>query len=286
MLAAARAAEHGQRWALHNDELASATDRAVKILADVERAMAEDQLWVAYQPKWDIKQQCAVGAEALVRWRHPELGPIPPDEFIPLLEHEGRLRPLTLFVVNRCISNVQAWRAAGHDLGVAVNISAPLLNDDHFVTELANLTREAGLPQGALTFEVTESAAITNSELVVTVLEKLRATGARVSIDDYGTGQSTLTYLKSFPADEIKIDKSFVSRIADSKGDQVLVRSTIALAHDLGFKVVAEGVEDSACLAKLTEYGCDVAQGWHIGKPMADADFVMFLNAVPLAQAA
>jgi EAL domain-containing protein (putative c-di-GMP-specific phosphodiesterase class I)/CHASE2 domain-containing sensor protein len=284
-LCAARAAEQGQRWTVHSEDFSSATDRSIMLLADLERAMADDQLWVAYQPKWDVKTARVVGAEALVRWRHPVAGPIPPDEFIPLLEQEGRLRQLTLFVVDRCLGDLQAWQAAGLDLGVAINISAPLLNEKSFVDELAMRVANASAARMALTLEVTESAAITNSDTVI-ALETLRAVGARVSIDDYGTGQSTLTYLKSFPADEIKIDKSFVSRMVDSAGDQVLVRSTIAMAHDLGFKVVAEGVEDGACLAKLAEFGCDVAQGWHIGKPMAAPDFTAFLENESLAKAA
>ncbi len=285
-LSAAGAAEQGQRWTVHSDEFASATDRAIKLLAEIEMAMAENQLWVAYQPKWDIKSGRVAGSEALVRWRHPVFGPIPPDEFIPLLEREGRLHQLTLFVVDRCIADAQAWQAAGLNLGVAVNISAPLLADASFVETLVARITAAQLPHDCLTMEVTESATIANSETVVTALESLRAVGARVSIDDYGTGQSTLSYLKSFPADEIKIDKSFVSRMVDSAGDQVLVRSTIAMAHDLGFKVVAEGVEDAACLAKLTEFGCDVAQGWHIGKPMPDHEFVATLTRDPVAKAA
>ncbi|MEY2928336.1 MAG: hypothetical protein RL367_2813, partial [Pseudomonadota bacterium] len=254
-LSAARAAESGQRWMVHSAETASATDRAIRLLADLETALTENQIWVAYQPKWSISAKSTLGAEALVRWRHPVFGPISPDEFIPLLEHEGRLERLTMHVVDQCLIDLRDWRASGHPVGIAINISAPLLNNDQFVADLTAKAGDNGFPAGTLTFEVTESAAIIDSEVVVKALETLRETGARVSIDDYGTGQSTLTYLKSFPADEIKIDKSFVSRMVDSTGDQVLVRSTIAMAHDLGFKVVAEGVEDAACLAKLGEFG-------------------------------
>lgn len=280
-LRASDAQAAGQRWAVHTEAAADAVDRAVRLLADLETGLADEQIWIAYQPKWSIGQQRISGAEALVRWRHPVFGPIPPDEFIPLLEREGRLHQLTVKVVVQALADLQNWRGAGHDPGVAVNISAPLLADGHFVDELLALVAKADLPPASLTIEVTESATINDSTQVIKALEALQAAGMLVSIDDYGTGQSTLTYLKSFPANEIKIDKSFVSRLADSVGDQVLVRSTIAMAHDLGFKVVAEGVEDAACLAMLATYGCDIAQGWHIGKPLPVAEFVALVEATP-----
>lgn len=273
-LRAKGALENGQRWSVHSEAAANASDRAIQLLADLETALADGQVWLAYQPKWAIDEQRLFGAEALIRWRHPLLGPIAPDELIPLLEKEGRMSQLTEMVLDQAIADMKTWASDGHDLGVAINISAPLLCDEPFVQMMLARVQDAKLPSGYLTLEVTESAAITNSEQVVKALEALQGVGARVSIDDYGTGQSTLTYLKSFPANEIKIDKSFISRMVDSPGDQVLVRSTIAMAHDLGFKVVAEGVEDAACLAKLVEFGCDVAQGWHIGKPVPKAEFI------------
>jgi EAL domain-containing protein (putative c-di-GMP-specific phosphodiesterase class I) len=263
---------------VHSEAAADASERAIQLLADLETALADRQIWLAYQPKWAIDEQRLLGAEALVRWRHPLLGPIAPDEFIPLLEKEGRLSQLTEMVLDQAIADMKAWALNGHDLGVAINISAPLLCDDRFVQMMLAKVQDANLPTQRLTMEVTESAAITDSEQVIKALEAIQNAGMRVSIDDYGTGQSTLTYLKSFPATEIKIDKSFVSRMVESPGDQVLVRSTIAMAHDLGFKVVAEGVEDGACLAKLVEFGCDVAQGWHIGKPVPEADFIALVE--------
>jgi len=264
-IAAARSADSsGHRWSLHNDTLASDADRSLVLLADVERALTDGSIHVLFQPKWSIAEGRVTGAEALVRWRHPELGPVSPELFIPLLEANQRIADLTLFVLDSCTRQQAVWRTRGHRLNVAVNISAALLDDAEFVTLLHARINEAQ----DLTLEVTESAALSSASRAIEVLAELKASGVRISIDDYGTGQSTLSYLKTFPANEVKIDKSFVTRIRDNASDRILVRSTIDLAHELGLWVVAEGVEDEACLTLLAEFGCDTAQGWHIGRPM------------------
>ena len=288
-LAAAQAELGGHRWILHSDRLANDADRSLMLVADVDGAIARGELYVLFQPKWDVAAERISGAEALVRWRHPLLGPISPDDFIPLLEQNNRMLDLTLFVVDRCMTQMHAWEQAGFDLGVAVNISASLLDDRAFVAALVTRLNTLGDRAPMLTLEVTESATIASTASAVGALSELRGLGARISIDDYGTGQSTLSYLKSFPADEIKIDKSFVTRMLETNNDQILVRSTIELAHELGFTVVAEGVESADCLAELARCGCDTAQGWHIGKPMtADAliAFVTVDQADPIAVAA
>jgi diguanylate cyclase len=277
-LAADRADENGHRWMLHNDQLTGEADRALVLLADIDAALADGHIHVVYQPKWSLKEGRISGAEALVRWRHPILGPIAPDQFIPVLEQNGHLQAMTLFVVDACIAERARWVAAGLDMGVAVNVSAALLDDMAFVAALVGRVRACGDDARALTFEVTESATVASTKTAIGTLTALRSLGARISIDDYGTGQSTLSYIRSFPADEIKIDKSFVTRILDSNSDQILVRSTIELAHDLGFAVVAEGVEDGECLSRLADYNCDVAQGWHIGKPMSSAELVALVQ--------
>jgi diguanylate cyclase len=277
-LAGDRADENGHRWMLHNDQLTGDADRALVLLADIDTALSEGDIHVVYQPKWSLQAGRICGAEALVRWRHPILGPIAPDQFIPVLEQNGHLQALTLFVVDSCIAERERWAALGHDLGVAVNVSAALLDDMSFVPELVSRVRACGEGARALTFEVTESATIASTRTAIGTLTTLRSLGARISIDDYGTGQSTLSYIRSFPADEIKIDKSFVTRILDNSSDQILVRSTIELAHDLGFVVVAEGVEDGDCLIRLAAYNCDIAQGWHIGKPMPADDLLALID--------
>ncbi len=270
-LAARQALARGARWVIHSEGAASQNDRALSLLADVDSALAHGQLYVRYQPKLAIAEDTICGAEALVRWEHPHYGNVPPDEFIPLLEEAGRAAALTAFVLDSAIAQRQQWKTAGADLTVAVNISAALLEDSAFVDAVLARLRTLGSEASRLTFEVTESATIARAETAIGALNAFRRLGARVSIDDYGTGNATLTYLKAFPADEIKIDKSFVTNLETSASDQILVRSTIEMAGELGFAVVAEGIETEGCLAKLREFGCAVGQGWVIGKPLEPA---------------
>jgi diguanylate cyclase len=276
-IAAKQAQAAGQRWAFESTTLSNQADRSIAIIADIESAITNCDIHVVYQAKWDVAGGRIAGAEALVRWHHPVFGPLSPDEFIPVLERNGQMRLLTLAVVDICTDQMAAWHANGHDLGIAINISAALLDDAGFIHAMSTRLESLGDAARNLTLEVTESATIASTNSAVAALTTFRSFGACVSIDDYGTGQATLAYLKSFPTDEIKIDKSFVTNMLDSNSDQIVVRSTIELAHELGFKVVAEGVEDAACLNRLKDFHCDTVQGWVIGKPVkADA----FIEAV------
>ena len=240
---------------------------------------------IAYQPKLDIATGRIVGAEALVRWDHPARGPIGPDEFIPLVEAHGRGRDLTLHVLRRTLEDAARWRAGGHDFSIAVNVSATLLLDAAFAVLLEREIRAAQIPAECVTLEVTETAAMKDSEAAIAALASWRALGLAISIDDYGTGQSSLAYLQTLPATELKIDKSFISTLAAEPRNAIMVRSTIAMAHELGMKVVAEGIEDETCLALLAEMGCDTGQGWHIAKPMP-ADAMTDFLAAPERRAA
>lgn len=273
---AARAAEvalaRGQRWSHYTVDLEQESEWRLGLAAELDHAMAQGHIWVAYQPKLDIRTRRVTAAEALVRWRHPERGAVPPDAFIPALEENGRIADLTLFVLEKALEDRMAWAAAGLDLDVAVNLSALLPSDPEFVVRLEAVLKHYVDTVPHLTLEVTESAAMTDPERAIAALERLAGLGLALSIDDYGTGLSTLSYLKRLPAREIKIDKSFVLALDSSRSDQAMVRSTIELAHELGFKVVAEGVETGSTLEMLASFGCDVAQGWHIGKPMAASD--------------
>lgn len=271
-LAAARAAESGVRAVRFVDALREHAGYEQRILADIGPALARKELHMAFQPKWSISQNRVCGFEALIRWTHPELGRIMPDQFISVLEHAGRIDELTLYAIDACMTQLRVWHSQGHDLGVAVNISAGLLSDPLFGEESYRRVSRLGALAPYLTFEITETVAFEEAGAAADLLRKLRDLGLRVSVDDYGTGQSTLSYLKAFPANEIKVDKGFVLRMVQSPSDQILVRSTIELAHELGFTVVAEGVEDKATLALLTRYGCDVAQGWCIGRPVPVAE--------------
>ena len=262
----------GHRWVIYGDEMGNSAELSQRLLAEVDDAVLRRDIFPLYQPKWSIKEQRIVGVEALLRWNHPERGAIRPDQFIPVLEANDRMADITLYVFDCCADQVAAWAAAGHDLKIALNVSAPLFADAGFTRDLIARVKRRGELARRLMIEITESAVVTNTETTVATLNALRELGIGVSIDDYGTGQSTLSYLKRFPADEIKIDQSFVSRMLDNKSDQILVRSTIELAHELGFAVVAEGVEDQACYDKLVEFDCDVIQGWHIGRPKPATD--------------
>ncbi len=285
LLAADRAAQQGILWDMHSALHGAEIDWKLSLLGELDQALAQGNLWVAYQPKADIRSGRINGAEALVRWAHPERGAIAPDHFIPLIEKEGRMRDMTLFVLDHVLATLTSWAATGYNHTIAVNISAPLLGDPVFLEQASDRIVAAGIDRALLIFEITESATLANPDIAIASMTTLRALGISLSIDDYGTGQSTLTYLKRLPVNEIKIDRSFVTDLTTSRNDQILVRSTIALAHDLGFRVVAEGIESAACLALLASYGCDVAQGWHIGKPMA-ADALTQLLVADLALAA
>ncbi|MBS0253960.1 MAG: EAL domain-containing protein [Proteobacteria bacterium] len=275
--AADRAATAGQRWECHSDETARASDWKLTLASELDTAMSRGDIWVAYQPKVDVKTGKYCSAEALVRWNHPQRGAIPPESLVELVEESGRIAEFTMHVLNRALADREMWARAGADIAVAVNVSALLPADPTFVDKVRAVVQRYPGSAGRLTLEVTESATMRAAETVRLALEALVAIGITVSIDDYGTGQSTLTYLKQLPAREIKIDKSFVLNLASSRSDQLMVRSTIELAHELGYKVVAEGVESEAILEILREAQCDVVQGWLYGKPMRAAELLNLL---------
>jgi EAL domain-containing protein (putative c-di-GMP-specific phosphodiesterase class I)/CHASE2 domain-containing sensor protein len=268
-LAALHAAELGNRWQMFTASDSERANWRVSLLAELDPALAKGELWNAYQPKLDLRSGRIDSVEALVRWNHPERGAMTPDSFIPLIEQHGRAADLTLHVMARALADASAWRDEGRQLGVAVNISATLLHDTVFLGRLEQLLQASGFPPALVTLEVTESAAMAQPESAMVALEGWRKLGVKVSIDDYGTGQSSLSYLQNMPATELKIDRSFIAAMADGPRDRILVRSTIAMAHELGLVVVAEGVEDEVCLELLREMGCDQAQGYGISRPMA-----------------
>lgn len=277
LLAADHAARQGLPWTRHEDNSGDAEWR-VTMMSELDRALDGDtsagRVWVAYQPKYDLRTDRILGSEALVRWTHPQRGPIRPDHFIPLLEEAGRIERLTLFVLETAIRDF----AAMGGIGVAVNLSTRMLGNGRIVAPVRDMLAKYGLPAHLLTLEITESAELTG-ESSIDELAALRARGVNISIDDYGTGQSTLNYLKRLPASELKIDQSFVRVVLTSRSDQVMINSTIGLAHELGLKVVAEGVETADVLEALRSLDCDIIQGYHIGKPMPLEEFVKTIAA-------
>ena len=257
----------------HGDELTEGDGWSLSLLGELDRAIAEGQIWVAFQPKLDLATRRVTGSEALVRWAHPERGPIRPDEFIPFAEANGRLEELTTLVLDRALAGIASLRHRGVELGVAVNISTDLLGTGRLVAQVTDALARWGVPAGKLTLEITESQVIDRVEVARACLAELKGLGVRLSVDDYGTGQSTLTYLRDLAADELKIDQSFVRDVLTSRADETLVRSTIQLAHDMDMTVVAEGIEDAATLERLIEWGCDTGQGYGIARPMPLDEF-------------
>lgn len=246
----------------------------LSLMSGMLRALDDGAIDLFYQPKLDMRSRKVTGVEALSRWRHPARGMLPPDLFIPMAEETGHIRTLTEWVFKRAI-DVQAQLAeAGHIVDMSVNVSGRTLGEPDFADfALAEAKRAVG----GLTIEITETAVIENPELALAMLDRFAGAGLSISIDDFGTGLSSLAYLKRIRGQELKIDKSLVEGVTESQRDALIVRSTIDLAHSLGLKVTAEGVETADCYSLLAAMGCDLAQGYLIAKPMPHADLVAFL---------
>ena len=269
LVAAEEAAHDGLKWKFHDPESLQQASWRLSILSELDSAIDRGEVWVAYQPKLDIATQRIIGAEALARWTHPEKGPIAASEFVAAAEAHDRIGKLTDFVLEKSIAAAAGLDKHGRDFEIAVNLSARLLSDKGFTLRVAALLARHGLDPSNLTLELTETAALADSGESLEMITRLRELGVRISIDDYGTGLSTLDYLKKIPASEIKIDQSFVKGMVDNRSDRLMVQSTIGLAHSLGRKVVAEGVEQREILDLLAEMECDIAQGFAIGRPMS-----------------
>jgi EAL domain-containing protein (putative c-di-GMP-specific phosphodiesterase class I)/GGDEF domain-containing protein len=229
-----------------------------------------------YQPKLDVRRGVVSSAEALIRWNHPTRGMVSPDLFVTLAEETGHIRALTAWTLDRIIEDQATLRQRGIDLELAMNLSGRMVAEPGFAEHAIAKVKKAG---ARLCFEITETAVIGNPELAFGVIGQFRDAGIRISIDDYGAGMSSLTYLRQIPADELKIDKSFIMQLAEGGKDALLVKSTVDLAHSLGLKLVAEGVETAETLAVLAAMGCDVAQGYHVARPMPLRALDAFMTA-------
>ncbi|GAB6900264.1 putative bifunctional diguanylate cyclase/phosphodiesterase [Kineosporia succinea] len=255
------------------------TTERLLLLTQLHDALARDQLTVYYQPKCDVRSGRVVGAEALVRWRHPSRGLLGADQFIPLAESTELITQLTLVVLEQAVAQARVWLDQGRRLGVAVNLSVRHLADVRLPEQVDALLRRHRVPPALLTLEVTENTVMTDPHRAVAVLAMLRAAGVRIAIDDYGTGYSSLAYLKRLSVDELKIDRSFIIGMTSDDNDQIIVRSTIDLGHNLGLQVVAEGVEDAASWRHLQVLGCDVIQGFTVQAPLAADEFDTWITA-------
>ena len=247
----------------------------LSLISEMLAALDDGGMTIHHQPKYDMRRGEVTGVEVLVRWRHPVRGQLPPDLFVCMAEETGHIRALTEWVLARAIQDQQILSAAGHDLMVSVNLSGRLLSDPEFAQIALKMISNA---KARICLEITETAVMQNPELALTLIDAFVAAGISISIDDYGAGLSSLTYLKQIRADELKIDKSFILAISEGQKDALLVRSTIDLAHSLGMKVTAEGVETDTAFALLAGMGCDIAQGYLIARPMPLRDLIVFLN--------
>jgi diguanylate cyclase (GGDEF)-like protein len=261
----------------YSQELDHGSPSQLSLLGELRRAIENEELVLHYQPKAALGSGEVTHVEALVRWQRPEHGLVPPAEFIPLAEHTGLIKQLSSYVLDAALRQLRGWLDSGVDLCVAVNLSARNLLEADLPDQIAELLLARRVPADRLILEITESTIMADPERALGVLTRLSQMGIRLSIDDFGVGYSSLSYLKQLPVDEIKIDRSFVAQMDDDEDDAFIVRSTIDLGRNLGLNVVAEGVETEAVWEELGELGCDYAQGWFLGRPMPAAELAEWL---------
>ncbi|MFT7558461.1 MAG: diguanylate cyclase (GGDEF)-like protein [Flavobacteriales bacterium] len=247
----------------------SHSPKRLELMGALGRAIREGQLFLEYQPKVDLLSDKIYGVEALVRWMHPQLGRVPPAEFVPIAEMSNMIYPMSLWVLEHGVRQCAQWRAKGLDLSCAVNLSARNLMDDRIVSDLARLLKDNDVPGHCIEVEITESSLMIDPERAQATLMKIHDLDVGLSIDDFGTGYSSLAYLKRLPVGTLKIDCAFVQGMLDDDQNEIIVKSTIQLAHNLGLLVVAEGVETQDVYKRLAEMGCDNAQGYYIAKPLS-----------------
>jgi diguanylate cyclase (GGDEF)-like protein len=264
--------------AIYDSEQDTSDAARLALAGELRRAIENEELVVYFQPKAELESGRIVGAEALVRWQHPERGFIPPNEFVPIAERTGLIKPLSRYVVASALRQCQAWNATGLELHVAVNLTIPDLLDLELPDRIAALLTETGVRPEQLELEITETTILADPFRVRRVLSRLNEMGLRLAIDDFGTGYSSLAYLKSLPVQTIKIDRSFVMGMCEDASDATIVRSTIDLGRNLGLRVVAEGVESQEVWDALLADGCSLAQGYFIGRPAPAEELTVLLE--------
>ncbi|MDP2005827.1 MAG: EAL domain-containing protein [Rubrivivax sp.] len=260
---------------VYEPKIDASSRQTLTLLSELRQAIGANELRLFLQPKIDVARHAVIGAEALVRWQHPTRGMVPPMDFIPFAEDTGFVRKLTLWIFEETARQWAGLHAAGLQR-VSVNLSTRDLLDPELPTRFDAILRRQGVPATAFCLEITESAIMTEPKRALAMLDTLARAGFKLSIDDYGEGQTSLSYLKRLPVHELKIDQIFIKQIDRDEKDAKIVRSTIGLAHSLGFRVVAEGVENAAIMVLLRELGCDEAQGYHLGRPMPAAELPAF----------
>jgi diguanylate cyclase (GGDEF)-like protein len=262
----------------YSRQLDQYSPKRLTLMSELRQAIEQRQLLVYYQPKIEIKTRKVVELEALVRWPHPEHDLLPPDEFIPMAERTGLIKPLTFLVADEALKQLAAWSRDGYDLKITINVSARVLLDPEFPDTLIGLLAAYRIDPGKLMLEITETTIMVDQERALEVLRRLKEVQVRLSIDDFGTGYSSLAYLKQLPVHELKIDKSFVVDMDHNHDDAVIVKIIIELGHQLGLEITAEGVESESILSQLDVLGCDVAQGYLISKPLPADELMVLLD--------
>ncbi len=276
---ASRAAKRNQRgYCVYNEENDPNSMRKLKMLTKLREAIASDSTSLVFQPKWSLSDSRCESAEVLIRWTDPELGPVSPAEFVPIAEQNGVIKTLTMWMLNKAFSQSRELLDAGLPTRLALNLSVYDVQDDNVVDRIAELQTRWAIPSALLEFEITETGVMTQSDRVLKNLERLSALGFSLTIDDFGTGYSSFEYLSMLPVQSVKIDMCFVRDLPTNAKHQPIVRAMIDLAHALGLKVVAEGVEDAATVTLLRAWGCDIAQGFHFARPMAADAFLGLLR--------
>ena len=269
-----QARKNAMTWSVYDEAQEQVFIRHHLLFGKLRDALQSGHLTVHYQPQYELSARRLIGAEALMRWHDPVDGWISPEVFIPVAEESGLIRPLTDWLLEQCVAQCAHWQQLGLDLNLSINLSATSLSDAELTGKLLALTQAAQLAPGRLHLELTESCFIVAPDRTLDVMQELHSAGFKLSIDDFGTGFSSLSYLKSMPISELKIDQGFVRHLLDNPSDQAIVSSTIDLAHNFGLTVVAEGVEDEATAEWLRSRQCDIGQGFGFARPMPAAELV------------
>lgn len=267
-----------EKLEFYSQSIDSYNSRRISQLAELRHAIANDGLDIYLQPQVNMHNHQIVGAEVLVRWNHPEYGLIPPSEFIPLAERTGVIQPLTYWVMKQAFGMKYRLAQQGWNINLSINISPRNLQDPHFKEKIIELSNKAGISLKGIILELTETSIMTDPEEALEVMKNLNKVGIRFSIDDFGTGYSSLSYLKRLPVNEIKIDRSFIMDIRNNSDDRLLVKTTATMGHNFGLEVVAEGIEDEETLKLAKTLGCNLAQGYHIARPMPSKEFINWIN--------
>ncbi|MGH7794611.1 MAG: putative bifunctional diguanylate cyclase/phosphodiesterase [Candidatus Binatia bacterium] len=253
-------------------------------MSELRQAIVSDQLFLTFQPKVNLSKGPVTGVEVLLRWQHPEHGVIVPDQFIPVAERTGLIIPLTLWVLQQSLLQCRQWNKMGLDIGVAVNLTMWNLEAHELPEQIEALLRDTGVSPENLELEITETSIMSDPQRVIRTLNQIRQLGVRFAIDDFGTGYSSFAYLTKLPVSCIKIDKSFVQNIESDRDNSVIVKSIVDLGHNLGLKVVAEGVETVTAKKMLAAFQCDDGQGYHFCRPIPADAMTQFLMQAPMIE--